>query len=158
MQVTLYRTSDDRKKVTKTLTSISTMSAQATAQCSVLTPRLILGGDSVVNAINANYCYIDTFARYYFIKEHITDTASRIIIDCEYDPLMSYGTQLRATNQLVTRSESVGKPTYITDPTLPLLPDKEMYVAGFEGGYFNLNRATGLSYNFILNVSGGGNE
>lgn len=158
MNVTLYRTGDDPKKVTKTLTTVSTMVATATQPCDVLTPHLILGGDAIVNAINSNYCYIDTFARYYFIKKHITDTAARIIIECECDYLMSWAAGIKARRQLVTRSESVGKPTYISDPTLPLLPDKEIYVAGFEGGYFNLNRATGVSYNFILNVSGGGNE
>ena len=156
MQVTLYHTSDDRKKVTKTLTSISTMTAQATAQCSVLTPRLVLSGDNVVNAINANYCYIDTFARYYFIKEHITDTASRIIIDCEYDPLMSYASQLRATNQLVTRSESVGAPTKIIDSKYPLASEKDMLVIRFEGGDMNLASADAYSNNFIMNVAGGG--
>lgn len=156
MQVTLYRTSDDRKKVTKSLTSISTMTAQATAQCSVLTPRLVLGGDNVVNAINANYCYIDTFARYYFIREHITDTASRIIIDCEYDPLMTYGSQLRATNQLVTRSESVGAPTKIIDSKYPLASEKDMLVIKFEGGNMNLSSATINSNNFVMNVAGGG--
>ena len=156
MQVTLYSTSDDRKKVTKTITSISTMAAQATQQCSVLTPRLILGGDAVVNAINANYCYIDTFARYYFIKEHITDTASRIIIDCEYDPLMSYGAQLRDTNQLVTRSESVGAPTKIIDSKYPLASEKDMLVIRFEGGNMNLASANVNSNNFVMNVAGGG--
>ena len=158
MQVTLYHTSDDRKKVTKSLTSISTMAAQATAQCSVLTPRLILGGDNVVNAINANYCYIDTFARYYFIKEHITDTASRIIIECEYDPLMSYASQLRATNQLVTRSESVGAPTEIEDNLLPLKKSKNMAVIQFEGGNMNLSNANNSTYNFIINVAGGAGQ
>lgn len=156
MQVTLYSTSDDRKKVTKTLTSISTMTAQATQQCSVLTPRLILGGDAVVNAINANYCYIDTFARYYFIKEHITDTAGRIIIDCEYDPLMSYGAQLRATSQLVTRSESVGAPTKIVDNKYPLASEKDMLVIQFIGGDMNLATADAYSNNFVMNVAGGG--
>lgn len=156
MQVTLYRTSDDRKKVSKTLTGVSTMTAQATQQCSVLTPRLILGGDAIVNAINANYCYIDTFARYYFIKEHITDTASRIIIDCEYDPLMSYGSQLRATNQLVTRSESVGAPTKIVDNKYPLASEKDMLVIRFEGGNMNLATANEYSNNFVMNVAGGG--
>lgn len=156
MNVTLYRTSDDRKKVTKSLTAISTMIAQATAQCSVLTPRLILGGDNVVNAINANYCYIDTFARYYFIKEHITDTANRIIIECEYDPLMTYGAQLKATNQLVTRSESVGAPTKIIDSKYPLASEKDMLVIQFEGGGMNLSSADAYSNNFVMNVAGGG--
>lgn len=132
------------------------MTAQATQQCSVLTPRLILGGDAIVNAINANYCYIDTFARYYFIKEHITDTASRIIIDCEYDPLMSYGSQLRATNQLVTRSESVGAPTKIVDNKYPLASEKDMLVIRFEGGNMNLATANEYSNNFVMNVAGGG--
>lgn len=156
MNVTLYRTGDDPKKVTKTLTTVSTMVATATQPCDVLSPRLILGGDAIVNAINSNYCYIDTFARYYFIKKHITDTAARIIIECECDYLMSWAAGIKASRQLVTRSESVGSPTKIIDSKYPLASEKDMYVIRFEGGNMNLSSADVYSNNFVMNVAGGG--
>lgn len=156
MIVNLYTTGDNPKTVTKSLTAISSVTARVTHPCNILRPELILSGDSTVNAINANYVYIPDFARYYFIKDHTTDTAARIILSCEIDPLMSWSAGIRASKQLVTRSESIGKPTYTPDDQYLLKPNKDIKVIAFDGGYFNLESATQISYNFLLNVAGGG--
>ena len=156
MTINLYSTGDNPKTVTKSLTAISSVTARLVHPCNILRPELVLSGDSSVNAINANYVYIPDFGRYYFIKDHTTDTAVRIILSCEVDPLMSWAAGIKASKQLVTRSESVGKPTYIKDDLYILKPNKEMKIIAFEGGYFNLESATQISYNFLLNVAGGG--
>lgn len=41
---------------------------------------------------------------------------------------------------------------------LPLKGNKEMKVIEFTGGDFNLDSATENSYNFVLNVAGGGSN
>ena len=41
---------------------------------------------------------------------------------------------------------------------LPLKGSKEMKVIEFTGGDFNLDTATANSYNFVLNVAGGGSN
>ena len=156
MTINLYSKGDNPKTVTKTLTAISSVQGRATQPCNILRPELILSGDSTVNAINANYVFVPDFGRYYFVKDHTTDTAARIILSCEVDPLMSWAAGIRASKQLVTRSESVGKPTYTPDDQYLLKPNKDITVISFEGGYFNLENATQISYNFLLNVAGGG--
>lgn len=156
MIVNLYSTGDNPKTVSKTLTAISSVTARVAHPCNILRPELILSGDATVNAINANYVYIPDFGRYYFIKDHTTNTAVRIILSCEVDPLMSWSAGIRASKQLVTRSESIGKPTYTPDDQYLLKPNKDVKVIAFEGGYFNLESATQISYNFLLNVAGGG--
>lgn len=158
MTINLYSTGDNPKTVSKTLSAISNVQGRATQPCNILHPELILSGDSTVNAINANYVYIPDFGRYYFIKDHTTDTAARIILSCEVDPLMSWASGIRASRQLVTRSESVGKPTEITDNQYPLSKHKNMVVIAFEGGSMNLDSATADTYNFIINVAGGAGE
>ena len=158
MTINLYSTGDNPKKVTKTLTAISTVQGRTTQPCNILHPELILSGDSTVNAINANYAYVPDFGRYYFVKDHTTDTAARIILSCEVDSLMSWAAGIRASSQLVTRSESVGAPTYIEDNLLPLKKSKDMYVIKFEGGSMNLGSATNSSYNFVMNVAGGAGQ
>lgn len=155
MTINLYSTSSDPKTVNKSLTGISTITAQLVHPCNVLRPTIIVSGDGIVNALNANYLYMSRFARYYFIKSHTADTAVRLTLECEVDPLMSYNTSLLNTNQLITRSESIGKSTYIPDSKLPLANYKDMYVIAFEGGSMNLDSATNASYNFVLNVAGG---
>lgn len=156
MTINLYSTGDNPKTVTKTLTAISSVQGRAAQPCNILHPELILSGDSTVNAINANYVYVPDFGRYYFVKDHTTDTAARIILSCEVDPLMSWAAGIKASKQLVTRSESVGMPTYTPDDQYLLKPNKDIKVIAFEGGYFNLENATQISYNFLLNVAGGG--
>lgn len=158
MTITLYNTNDDRRKVTKTLTQVSQETATATNPCDVLNPKFVLSGSALVNAINSNYCFCSTFGRYYFITGYTIESAARIVIDCAVDPLMSWDSQIRSSRQLVTRSESIGKPTYIKDDYLPLKPHKEIKIIPFEGGTFNLNTATTGSYNFVINVSGGSGE
>lgn len=157
MTVTLYTTADDKRKVGKTLTQLSSVGATATDPCDVLHPRLLLSGGAGVNAINANYCYISTFGRYYFISGYTTDSAGRITITCDVDVLHTYASAIKGTTQLVTRSESVngGKPTEIDDPLYPLKKSKEMFCIKFEGGQMNLATATNSSYNFVMNVAGG---
>lgn len=158
MTINLYSTGDNPKTVTKTLTAISSVQGRATQPCNILRPELILSGDSTVNAINANYVYVPDFGRYYFVKDHTTDTAARIILSCEVDPLMSWGAGIRASRQLVTRSESVGKPTQVIDPNYTLESEKEMLVIQFEGSDFNLGTADVNSNNFVINVAGGGSS
>lgn len=158
MTINLYSTGDNPKTVSKTLSAISSVQGRATQPCNILRPELILSGDSTVNAINANYVYVPDFGRYYFVKEHTTDTAARIILSCEVDPLMSWAAGIRASRQLVTRSESVGKPTEITDNQYPLSKHKQMDVIKFEGSQLNLDIATNTSYNFVINVAGGAGQ
>ena len=158
MTISLYSTGDNPKTVTKTLAAISSVQGRATQPCNILRPELILSGDSAVNAINANYVYVPDFGRYYFVKDHTTDTAARIILSCEVDPLMSWDAGIRASKQLVTRSESVGKPTQVIDPNYTLESEKEMLVIQFEGADFNLGTADVNSNNFVINVAGGGSS
>lgn len=158
MTIELYKTPDNPKTVTKTLAVISSVQGRATQPCNILRPEIVLSGDSTVNAINANYVYIPDFGRYYFIKDHTTDTAARIILSCEVDPLMSWAVGIRGSKQLVTRSESVGKPSQVIDPNYTLDSEKEMVVIQFEGADFNLGTADVNSNNFVINVAGGGSD
>lgn len=155
MTITLYNTSDDKKKVGKTLTAVQTVeNVKPIEPCDMLNPSFILDGDAV-NAINSNYCHVSIFGRYYFITDHVLLNGARIMIKCKHDPLQNFATGLKNSRQLVTRSESIGKPTYIKDDYLPLKPNKEMAVIKFEGGDINITEAANTSYNFVITVSGG---
>ena len=156
MTVTLYTCYDDKRKINKTLSPVSSFGATATKPCSILNPELILSGDSTINAINANYAYVSTFGRYYFIDDYTIDSAGRIHIQLSVDPLYTYRSAILSNAQLVTRSESIGKPTMITDSKYPVMPYKNMQVILFEGSSLNLTNAGYSSYNFVLNVAGGG--
>lgn len=131
MNITFYSVSDSPKKLEKNLTNvIGTARALApTGQINVLNPTISVAWDAVNgnNIINANYAFIDTFNRYYWITCGI-DTAQRIVVSGKVDYLMSWADYIKNCDCNVIRAE-LGKPTYIVDNKYPV--EMSRYI--FEG-------------------------
>lgn len=121
MIVNLLNTSDDRKVLDKTITNIKQINATPTGVFSLLNPSLIIEYDSDV--LNANYCYIPDFNRYYYISISF-DVGKKMIINCSIDVLKTYNNQIRQRTGTILRSESIGKPTAIVDNKLPVDPNR----------------------------------
>lgn len=163
MVIRLYRCNDDRRKLNKTLTNgISMSECTITQPCDILHPEIVLDariGADLPNwdALNKNYAYIGTFGRYYFISDYTIDTAARIHLQLDVDPLYSYASTIGNSYQHIVRSESVnsGKPTMITDSKYPVSPERDVKVILFEGGELGLSDATENTLCYILNVAGG---
>lgn len=122
MNVTFYRVSDPPNKLIKNISGvIGTARALApTGQINVLNPVITVAYDSTNgdNVINANYAYIDTFHRYYFITCGI-DTAKRIVVSGKCDYLMSWAAGIKACPCNIIRAD-LGKPSYVPDKKYPL--------------------------------------
>lgn len=125
MNITFYSVSDSPKKLEKNLTNvIGTARALApTGQINVLNPTVSVAWDAVNGdrIINANYAYIDTFNRYYWITCGI-DTAQRIVVSGKVDYLMSWSAAIRRCPATIVRSETAGI-TYCVDTKLPVDPN-----------------------------------
>lgn len=151
MTVTLYKTSDDRRVVTKTLTSIaSNVTIIPKEQLDILTPRIRLAWNSAYLA--ANYMYISDLGRYYFISDMLLNTGHNIDIIGNVDVLMSYAAQIRALDATIIRSESVGAPTMYPDDKLPIIPNKKSVTSVIMPNSLHLNPVN--SANYILTVRG----
>lgn len=151
MTVTLYQTSDDRRVVTKTLTSIaSNITIIPKEQLDILTPRIRLAWNSAYLA--ANYMYISDLGRYYFISDMLLNTGHNIDIIGNVDVLMSYAAQIRALDATIIRSESVGAPTMYPDDKLPIIPNKKNVTSIVMPNSLHLNPVN--SVNYILTVRG----
>lgn len=121
---TLYNTSDDPKVVNKTLTGGTAVTCAPYEGCSTLAPRLILDYNSSV--FNSNYLYISDFGgRYYYITNVDVTPAQKMIISAKVDPLKTYADSIKNCIACVTRSESIGKPTYVVDNKLPVDPNRK---------------------------------
>ena len=117
MTITFYTTSDPPKKLTKALTTIGTSKALApTGQVDQLNPVILT--DYSDSFVNANYCYIDTFHRYYFITTAV-NTAGRLVVSCHVDYLMSWASGIRLCPATIVRAQLSG-PTYTIDKKLPV--------------------------------------
>lgn len=155
LAITFYNNFSDNRTVNKNITSVMTGSVYLYEDSSIVNPVVRLDYDDTVLP-EMNYAYIPAWNRYYYITDiaALVGGGMRIAMAC--DVLMTYKGTILNSVQTVIRSESIGKPTMIPDPTLPILPNKDIKVIAFEGGVFNLDTATQQSYNFVLNVSGGG--
>lgn len=150
--ITSYQCSQDVRTITKTLTNANNYNCEILDIMNSFTPSVRLYCTS--ETFNANMVYIPFFDRYYHITAVDVESAETIILHCEFD-IYTYSNALLSSNFLVTRNENIGS-TYIPDTMLPLKGSKEMKVIEFTGGDFNLDSATANSYNFVLNVAGGG--
>lgn len=119
----LMSTTDDPLVVSKTTTTIATVTAKPADNCSIGSPRLILHYTGSLQAVN--YMYISDFGRYYFVEPPVVIPGGEILISGSVDVLKTYDAALRACPATVIRSESVGAPTMIPDNKLPINPNKK---------------------------------
>ena len=152
--ITTYQCTQDVRTVQKTLTNAIDYNCEILDTMNSFSPRIRLFCTS--ETFNANMAYIPFFDRYYHIISADVESAETIILQCEFD-IFTYSTALLNSTFLITRNENIGS-TYIPDTMLPLKGGKEMKVIEFTGGDFNLDTATANSYNFVLNVAGGGSN
>lgn len=153
MIVNLLKTTDDTRKIDKTIATIKNINALPTEPTNILTPALIIERDNLV--LSANYMYIPDFARYYYITGFTMIKGNRIIISGKVDVLKTYGTQLQNCNCIVTRSESIGTPSQIPDSNLPIDPNREEIKSIiFDKDPFNID-ATNTAKCWQLTTNGG---
>ena len=150
-----YHTADDPRTISKTLANQVDYTCQLLDSAEMVNPTLRVKCTN--ETFNANYCYISFFDRFYYITGQTVESANTILLHCQLDVLYTYRQALLSSTFLVTRNENIGS-TYIPDNMLPLKGNKEMKVIEFTGGDFNLDTATENSYNFVLNVAGGGSN
>lgn len=159
IQVDLFRNADDKRVMDKTLTSLYSVNANIITPSSVMTPQLRVAWSSGLQT--ANYMYIAAFGRYYYITDITADTGGAAIITGRVDVLMSYDAAIKSLPAVVVRSTSSTntgsqKSTWIPDPQLPMTTGRTVKAVILEGSDLNIDTATMLSTNFVLNVAGGG--
>lgn len=152
MNITLYNTTDDKRKLNKVLTSDITLDCSFYDSCNILSPKILLEYNSSV--FSKNYCYIPEFYRYYFIKNATVDAGGRIILECDIDPLYTYRSAISLLNVTVTRNENAGR-TFLVDPLWTFSTKRNIDVKVFENTPFNIRDASGQSANFVLVMGGG---
>lgn len=121
----LYKCTDDTRVINKTLTAIKTVTAKPSENVSILAPVFILDYDVFTDTtlLTANYLYCLNLLRYYYINDIQILTGGRVQISCSVDVLKTYADDIKNCDCVVTRSESVGKPSEIPDNNLPVDPN-----------------------------------
>ena len=163
MTITVYKISDDRRVVNKTLgTAVATLTAVFKNDADILYPVLEVAYNSSV--LTANYLYIDTLHRYYYIKNIKLDR-QRLFLECEVDVLKTYYDGIRNLTCVVSRQSNINKAqNYLNDDFFRLLQYNEYLQLYFTKGgsiqefsdYSYVLAAAGETY--PVTPGGGGNN
>lgn len=113
MNISLYKTTSDKRVVNKTVTLIKTVTGSLKSDCSITSPQIELAYDA--GLLECNYAYIPDFGRWYYVQ--VTTSAQRIFIDCKVDVLKSFMNAVKDSKCIVRRSEQSSKYyLYLNDP------------------------------------------
>lgn len=145
MNVTLYKTSDDIRKVNKTLTTIGRQKTLTVYDSiDIISPVFVL--DYNADLLTANYLYCGNLARYYFINNITLDSGKHMYISCSEDVLMTFRTQLLNCECCVMRNENaLGE---VVDDKLPIAPNR----VAIEGEVLTCNTLTTPTPTTVLGV------
>lgn len=100
MQVVFYNNSSGNEHVTKRLTQVATFDVNLKDSCSVQNPVLLLNGAY----LNANYCYIAEFGRYYYINNATQVRRGLWQYDLKCDVLMSFAKEIKSNKAILKRT------------------------------------------------------
>lgn len=140
--IQIGNTYDDPRKVDKTFENARNTTVNLKNPCSLESPVFVL--DYSTTVMGCNYIYFPDWGRYYYIDDIQVAPGKKLELYCSVDVLKSFSDEIKACTGCVTRSESIGKPTYVTDDKLPIDPErKELKSILFDGGLnFDIGSST----------------
>ena len=130
MNIILMNTDSPNNMINKTVTIVTDYTgAVARVNLSVENPVLILE-ESVANIMNANYCYIAEFNRYYFITDKTADANGLWTISLKVDVLESFKNDIFNLKGIVSRQKD-NYDMYLKDDKIPVGARKIVAVRKF---------------------------
>lgn len=108
MNCTFYKNLSDNNKIRKNISYLKSVNnCYLKDNCSMHNPILILSKESVPSLKNANYAYLDTFERYYYINDIVLTTAEIAEVHMTVDPLMSFANDILSIKCVIDRQENL---------------------------------------------------
>lgn len=150
ISITLYNTSSDPRKISKSLTTIGTFTGTIKDITNVVNPAVTLTFDSIISGPPElpafNYAYIPSFDRYYFVKDSKCIRATLWEISLDVDVLMSFN--ISGVSGVVTETQSVNADPYLENRSFVTKVKDKTDIKVFPGGLLD-------SGEFILITAGG---
>lgn len=134
MNISLYRTSSDKRTLNKALSLKATKSAVLKDNNSVTHPYLVV--ETFEGWEDCNYLYIDDFERYYFIDDKKPMIGNKIALTCSVDVLMSFRTQLLSLSCIIDKQQNLSQANkYRDDGSYVLLNTVNDTIINFSNGF-----------------------
>lgn len=159
MDIILYNTTDDSRKLNKTLTAIKTISVRLKDDTDIMHPVIEL--DAANLPPTANYCYIAVFNRYYFINQQGIKIGRDLMLTLAIDVLMSFKTTI--LNSRVIADRSTNRCNKNLPDNIPLLAKRNVIYKRLSGGISDIgafgsdqvSKSTPCVLLSVINTSGG---
>lgn len=146
MQIILYNNTSDPNTVNKNLQTVATLNGELRENTDILNPSLEIEGDEV---LGANYLYIDSLNRYYFINDVEFISGEIFRVNCQIDVLMSYADEIKAQNAIIKRQQ-YNYNVDLVDNRLKTSKNPYIQTINFSGGFSQTN------WSYILIMGGNG--
>lgn len=144
MDIIFYNNISDPNTINKVLTEVTTLSGELKTSCDIISPNITISNHGMMNA---NYCYIPEFGRYYFIVKQTILTNNVIEIDLNVDVLESFKTQILALSCILENS-TTDNDNYLSGPEWVTSVKTTTHIKQFPSGLNN-------SGEYILITAGG---
>lgn len=147
MNVTAYFTTEDKRKLNKTLTLVVELTNVNLLQgTSKLTPVFILDG---VLDKEINYIYVPDFKRYYFVNDIRILNGQLTELTCNVDVLMSFKSDILNVEGTFVRAPSNNN-ALLNDTFIPIQCNTKSINKKFENSGEMLQNITPSNISFIL--------
>lgn len=144
--VKIYKNSSAPDYFDKVLSGETSLSCDFKQPIDVENPTIYISATDSYD--DYNYCYIEEFGRYYFMKP-IAGNGQTITYQCKSDPLMSFRNQIRQCPVVIARNPWHWD-LYLPDPKIPVEARTISAVKKFPNSHF-----TGDGNCYILTTLGG---
>lgn len=143
--IILQCNSSERNRVTKTVTTLATVTGVLKDTTSIINPTLIISGD-IGDYVTCNYCTIADFNRSYYVNDIRSLRNNIFEITCHVDVLSSFAVQIKACTGIVQRQEENWN-LYLNDGVFKVYQDPIVQVKEFPADFDSLQ--------YVLAVVGG---
>lgn len=144
--IVLQTNKSDDRAVTKSLTTIVTLSGTLKQSTSIIDPVITIE-TSKANIASLNYLTIADFKRSYFVKEIKSLKQNLWEITCHVDVISSFASEIKANTAIITRQENKWN-LYLNDDSIRCYQNPTIVTREFPSGFYPSNPT------YILLVAG----
>lgn len=148
MRMQFYKNHSDNIVVDKNITAVGAeINGILRDDCSLTDPVIMVEDFTGLNPATANYCYLPSFNRYYYITDVVFKTDKLFEIHMHVDVLKSFASGIRANTAVIGRQEKKGVYNLLLqDGTYKVKANPNFEIKQFPSGF--------TGHHYVLMVAG----
>lgn len=143
-EIRLQRNNSERNRVSKSVTTLFTVSGVLKEETSIIDPIIKIECD-LSNVVNCNYLTIPAFGRSYFVNNIRSIRNGLVEFACHVDVLSTYADDIRS-NTAIIRRQAYNWNLYLNDGSFKVYQNPNVLTKEFPSGF--------TTQEFVLAVAG----